>query len=215
MTSTVSARLDRLPLSRVHYRLLVIGGLGYTFDGMDAAIVAFLLTDLKRVFDLSNTQLGLVGSATPFGFLFGAVLAGILGDRIGRKKVMLIALAVYAVFSIVAALSPSYGVFLGARIFAGIGTGAESAIIAPYLSEFVPAKRRGWFVGALAGFFSFGFLAAAVIGRFVVPSSDNGWRWAQVILRCRSCSCCGGGVGCQNLLGGWRRKDEWTTPTES
>ncbi len=109
------------------------------------------------------------------------MLAGILGDRIGRKKVMLIALAVYAVFSIVAALSPSYGVFLGARVFAGIGTGAESAIIAPYLSEFVPAKRRGWFVGALAGFFSFGFLAAAVIGRFVVPSSDDGWRWAQVI----------------------------------
>lgn len=181
MASTISARLDRLPLSRVHYRLLVIGGLGYTFDGMDAAIVAFLLTDLKRVFDLTNTQLGLVGSATPFGFLFGAVLAGILGDRIGRKKVMLIALAVYAVFSIVAALSPSYGVFLGARVFAGIGTGAESAIIAPYLSEFVPAKRRGWFVGALAGFFSFGFLAAAVIGRFVVPSSDDGWRWAQVI----------------------------------
>ena len=181
MASTVSARLDRLPLSRVHHRLLIIGGLGYTFDGMDAAIVAFLLTDLKRVFALSNAQLGLVGSATPFGFLFGAALAGILGDRIGRKKVMMMALGVYAVFSVVAALSPSYEVFLIARVLAGVGTGAESAIIAPYLSEFVPASRRGWFTGALAGFFSFGFLAAAMIGRFVVPASDQGWRWAQLI----------------------------------
>lgn len=181
MATTISARLDRLPLSRVHHRLLVIGGLGYTFDGMDAAIVAFLLPELRRVFDLSNGQLGLVGSATPFGFLFGAALAGVLGDRIGRKKVMLSALAIYAVFSVVAALAPSYEVFLGARVLAGLGTGAESAIIAPYLSEFVPAARRGWFVGALAGFFSFGFLAAALIGRFIVPASDQGWRWAQLI----------------------------------
>jgi len=47
MATTISARLDRLPLSRVHHRLLVIGGLGYTFDGMDAAIVAFLLPELR------------------------------------------------------------------------------------------------------------------------------------------------------------------------
>lgn len=178
---SLSARLDRLPLSRPHTLLLVIGGLGYTFDGMDAAIVAFLLPDLQRVWGLSDPQLGLIGSATPLGFLVGAVVAGILGDRIGRKKVMMWALAFYALFSVVAAVSPSYEVFLGARVLAGMGTGAESAIIAPFLSEFVPAHRRGWFVGALAGFFSFGFVGAALIGRFVVPLGDDGWRWAQVI----------------------------------
>ena len=178
---SLSARLDRLPLSRPHYLLLLIGGLGYTFDGMDGAIVAFLLPDLQQVWGLSNTQLGLIGSATPFGFLFGAVVAGLLGDRIGRKKVMMLALGVYAFFSVCAALSPGFSFFLVARVLAGAGAGAESAIIAPYLSEFVPASRRGWFVGTLAGFFSFGFLAAAVIGRFVVPAGEDGWRWAQVI----------------------------------
>lgn len=76
---------------------------------------------------------------------------------------------------------PSYEVFLIARVLAGLGTGAESAIIAPYLSEFVPAARRGWFIGALAGFFSFGFVGAAILGRLVVPTFDGGWRWAQVI----------------------------------
>ena len=65
-------------------------------------------------------------------------------------------------------------------MLAGLGTGAESAIIAPFLAEFVPPARRGWFLGALAGFFSFGFVGAALIGRFVVPLSDAGWRWAQV-----------------------------------
>ncbi|TDD25704.1 MFS transporter [Nonomuraea diastatica] len=178
---TLLARLDRLPLSRPHYLLLLIGGLGYTFDGMDSAVVAFLLPSAQDAWGLSNGQLGVIGSATPFGFLFGATVAGLLGDRIGRKKVMMYALAFYAVFSVVAAFAPSYEVFLGARVLAGAGAGAESAIIAPFLSEFVPAKRRGWFIGALAGFFSFGFVMAALIGRFVVPTLDEGWRVAQVI----------------------------------
>jgi MFS transporter, putative metabolite:H+ symporter len=175
------ARLDRLPLSRPHYVLLVIGGLGYTFDGMDSAVVAFLLPSTQQVWNLDNAHLGLIGSATPFGFLFGATLAGLLGDRIGRKKIMMYALGFYAVFSVLGAFAPNYEVFLAARVLAGAGAGAESAIIAPYLSEFVPAARRGWFVGALAGFFSFGFVMAALIGRFVVPTFDDGWRIAQLI----------------------------------
>lgn len=178
---SLSARLDRLPLSRPHYLLLFIGGLGYTFDGMDAAVVAFLLPDVKRVFSLEPSQLGMVASAAPFGFLFGAILAGYLGDRIGRKKVMMYSLMVYAVASLVAALSPNFPIFLVSRVLAGFGAGAESAIIAPFLSEFVPSSRRGWFVGALSGFFSFGFVAAALIGRFIVPTVPHGWRWAQVI----------------------------------
>lgn len=178
---SITARLDRLPLSRPHFGLLLIGGLGYTFDGMDGAVVAFLLPSVKEVWGLSSGELGLVGSAAPLGFFFGAILSGWLGDRFGRKKVMLWALAFYAVMSVVAALAPSFGVFLAARVLAGLGAGAESVIIAPFISEFIPPKRRGWFIGSLAGFFSFGFVFAALIGRFVVPVGEDGWRWAQVI----------------------------------
>lgn len=178
---SVLARLDRLPLCRPHYYLLLIGGLGYTFDGMDGAIVAFLLPSARSEWGLSTGELGIIGSATPFGFLFGAAVAGLLGDRIGRKKVMMYALLFYTIFTVFAAVAPSFEVFLVARVLAGVGAGAESAIIAPYLSEFVPAARRGWFIGALAGFFSFGFVAAAVLGRLVVPTIEGGWRWVQVI----------------------------------
>jgi len=127
------ARLDRLPLSRPHYLLLLIGGLWYTFDGMDAAVVAFLLPSAQQEWGLDNGQLGLIGSASPFGFLFGAVVAGLLGDRIGRKKVMMYALAFYAVFSVVAAFSPNYELFLGARVLAGAGRGPRA-----------PSSRRSW-----------------------------------------------------------------------
>ncbi|MHC6228610.1 MFS transporter [Arthrobacter sp. MMS24-T111] len=178
---SLTARLDRLPLSRPHYKLLLIGGLGYSFDGMDGAVVAFLLPRIQEIWRLSTASLGLVGSAAPLGFFFGAILSGWLGDRFGRKKVMLWALAFYCAMSVVAAVAPNFEVFLVARVLAGLGAGAESVIIAPFLSEFIPPKRRGWFIGTLAGFFSFGFVAAALIGRFVVPVGDDGWRWAQVI----------------------------------
>lgn len=178
---SLAARLDRLPMSRPHYLLLILGGLGYTFDGMDSALVAFLMPSVRDVFYLEPSQLGLVGSAAPFGFLFGALLAGYFGDKVGRKRVMMWALAIYAVASLAAAMSWNFGSFLIFRIIAGAGAGAESAIIAPFLAEFVPKNRRGWFVGSLTGFFAFGFVAAALIGRFLVPAVDNGWRWAQVI----------------------------------
>lgn len=174
------ARLDRLPLSRPHYALLLIGGLGYTFDGMDAAVVSFLMPSTEKLWHLSHEQLGMLGSSSAFGFLLAAGFTGLLADRIGRRRVMMYALAFYAVFSVIAALSPNFGVFLTARVLAGAGAGAESVVIAPFLSEFVPAARRGWFVGTLAGFFSFGFVGAALIGRFIVVH-DNGWRWAQVV----------------------------------
>ncbi|HEY6742744.1 MAG TPA: MFS transporter, partial [Lapillicoccus sp.] len=101
--------------------------------------------------------------------------------RVGRRPIMMWSLAVYTGFTMVAALAPSYEVFAAARILAGVGIGAESVIVAPYLAEFVPPSQRGWFVGCLAGFFSFGYVAAALLGRLVVPSTDTGWRWAQVV----------------------------------
>jgi putative MFS transporter len=161
--------------------LLVIGGLGYTFDGADNALVAFLLPSIAREWSLDNGALGLRAAASPLGYLVGALVSGTLGDRIGRRPVMMWALGVYTGFTLVAALAPSYEIFAAARILAGMGIGAESVIVAPYLAEFVPPARRGWFVGCLAGFFSFGYVAAALLGRFVVPTTGIGWRWAQVV----------------------------------
>lgn len=140
MALSLTARLDRLPMSKPHYALLLIGGLGYTFDGMDSAVVAFLMPSVRDVFGLESWQLGIVGSSAPIGFLIGALVSGYLGDKIGRKAVMMYALAVYAVASLAAAASWSFESFLIFRILAGAGAGAESVIIAPFLSEFVPKQ---------------------------------------------------------------------------
>ena len=177
----ISARIERLPFAEFHKHLLILGGLGYTFDAMDAAVMAFILPVLRTAWNLSSAQVGLLGSSTFIGYFFGALFAGMLGDLIGRRAVMMSALALYCAASLVSAAVDTLPPFFVARIAAGLGTGAESAIIAPYLAEFVARRYRGSFTGALAGFFSFGFIAAALLGYFIVPAQDNGWRIVLVI----------------------------------
>lgn len=180
-SAELAARLDRLPMSGFHYKLLFAGGAGYTFDAMDGAIIAFILPAVTKQWHLSSGTTGILGSSLLIGFLVGALGAGILGDKIGRRAVMISALIVYCVASVAAAIAPNFWVLFAARVVAGIGTGAESAIIAPYLSEFVPARLRGRYVGSLAGFFAFGFVFASLLGYFIVSQVPQGWRWIQVV----------------------------------
>jgi MFS transporter, putative metabolite:H+ symporter len=175
------ARLERLPLSRPHFGLLFQGGLGYTFDAMDLAIVAFILPAATAVFALPGRDQGVLASSGLMGYLVGALAAGLLGDRIGRRRVMMYALALYAASSLVAAFAPNWPVLLSFRILAGVGIGAEAAIIAPFLSEFVPGRYRGRYIGSVAGFFAFGFVFAALLGYLLVPPFANGWRIVQMV----------------------------------
>ena len=177
----LSSRIERLPFGRFHRQLLLMGGLGYTFDGLDLAVVSFVLPVLRPLWSLSSVQVGFLGSATYIGYFFGALFAGLLGDRIGRRAVMVWALVLYCAASLVSAFAGDWTFFLGCRIVAGMGTGAESAIVAPFLAEFVAARYRGRFTGSLAGFFSFGFFAAALLGYFAVPAAPGAWRWVLAL----------------------------------
>jgi putative MFS transporter len=179
--TSILGRLERLPISWVQGRLLLMGGLGYTFDAASNAVLAFILPSVAVLFGLGNAQTGWLGSSVLIGYLFGAFFAGTIGDLIGRKKVMMYALVLYCAGSMLGAFSQSFEFLFCARVIAGLGTGAESAIVAPFLAEFVQSRYRGHYLGSLSGFFSFGFVLAAVLGYAVVPASPAGWRIVQVL----------------------------------
>jgi putative MFS transporter len=179
--SQIAQRLERLPFDRFHSRLLLMGGLGYMFEAVDAGIIAFLLPVLRPLWGLTSIQTGFLASSTYFGFLIGALVAGAVGDRYGRRNVMMWALVLFCAAAFASAFVGDWQQFFALRVIGGIGMGAEAAIIAPFLSEFVSARMRGYFTGSLAGFFSFGFVASALIGYFIVPIGDNGWRYAIIV----------------------------------
>lgn len=178
---TVSERLERLPFCRFHFVLLLIGGLGMAFEALDAGIIGFIMPSLRTQWGLTGTEVGWIASSTYVGFLVGALMSGILGDRFGRKAVMQWSLVLFCVATFANAFATNFHAFYLLRMVAGLGMGAEGAIIAPYLAEFVGSRYRGRFTGALAGFFSFGFVVSALLGYYLIPASENGWRWIMVI----------------------------------
>ncbi len=179
--SDISARIERIPFCRFHWNLLLLGGLSYMFDGLDNAVIAFVLPVLRSSWSLTSMQVGLVGSATYIGYFFGAMLAGLVGDLKGRRPVMMWSLVLYCAASLASAFTSNWHIFVACRVVGGVGVGAEAAIVAPFLIEFVSSRNRGRFTGSLAAFFSFGYVTAALLGYFVVPHSQQGWRYVLAL----------------------------------
>jgi putative MFS transporter len=177
----VEARIERIPDNSYFKKLLILSGLGYTFDAMDGAIVAFVLTAIINPWHLTSAQTGVLGSSLLIGYFIGAFCAGYFGDLFGRKKVIMWTLLIYSVATMISAFATNWTEFFWFRVIAGVGTGGESAIIAPYLSELIASKFRGKYVGTLAGFFSFGYVGAAVLSYLIIPTSPIGWRIAVFI----------------------------------
>lgn len=173
-----SQRLDRLPFTRQHGRLLAGSGVGWALDAMDVGLVSFILAALAAQWSLSPGQLSAIASIGFVGMAVGASLGGLLADRIGRRQVFALTLLVYGVATGASALVTGVGLLLVLRFLVGLGLGAELPVASTLVSEYAPARIRGRVVVALEAFWALGWLLAAVIGYLVVPASANGWRWA-------------------------------------
>jgi putative MFS transporter len=174
-------RLDRLPFTREHRRLLAGSGIGWALDAMDVGLISFVMAALAVQWQLSPTQLSWIGSIGFVGMALGATLGGLLADRLGRRQVFALTLLVFGLATGAAALSWSVGVLLVFRFLIGLGLGAELPVASTLVSEFAPARVRGRVVVALEAFWALGWLLAALIGYLVVPRSDAGWRWALAL----------------------------------
>ena len=127
----------------VQGKIFIIGGLGYLFDAYDIALNGFLMPLVGEHFDLSLSDRGYVATANLVGMAVGAIAWGSVADRIGRKKAFSVTLLIFAVFSVLGALSPTYPVFLALRFLAGIGLGGCIPVDYALVSEFSPRKYRG------------------------------------------------------------------------
>ncbi|WP_256841840.1 MFS transporter [Ornithinimicrobium cryptoxanthini] len=171
-------RLDRLPFTRKHGRLVLGSGIGWALDAMDVGLISFIMAALIGQWALSPTEVSWLGSIGFVGMALGASLGGLLADRIGRRSVFALTLLVYGLATGASALAGGLAVLLVLRFIVGLGLGAELPVASTLVSEFAPTKIRGRMVVILEAFWAVGWLLAALIAYFVVPLSDDGWRWA-------------------------------------
>jgi MFS transporter, putative metabolite:H+ symporter len=177
-TLRVSERLDALPFTRRHGKILGGSGLGWALDAMDVGLISFIIAALAAQWKLEPAQASWIASAGFAGMAIGASLGGLLADRFGRRQVFALTLLVYGVATGASALVGGLGALLVLRFLVGLGLGAELPVASTYVSEFAPARIRGRVIVFLEAFWAVGWTAAAIIGYLVVPSSADGWRWA-------------------------------------
>jgi MFS transporter, putative metabolite:H+ symporter len=176
MSITVNAggRLDRLPIGAFHYRIMILIGIGMFFDGFDIYLAGTVLgVTLKSGFSTLNQNATFI-SATFVGMMLGSFGTGFLGDRYGRRFTYQFNLLLFGLASLAAAFAPNMMILIGCRFIMGVGLGAENVVGYATMTEFVPAKTRGKWLGLTTVCVVTGLPVALLLASLIVPAF--GWR---------------------------------------
>ena len=183
--TNVPARLDRLPWSRFHWRIVIGLGTVWILDGLEVTIVGSIaprLTESGSGINLDAADIGTAAAIYVAGACLGALFFGQLTDRYGRKKLFMLTLGLYLLATVATAFATEAWMFFLFRFFTGAGIGGEYAAINSAIDELIPARNRGqvdlaingsyWVGAAIGGFASLFLLDTSVF------QSDLGWRLA-------------------------------------
>ncbi|PMS34747.1 putative MFS family arabinose efflux permease [Trinickia symbiotica] len=176
------SRLDRLPWGRFHTLIVVALGVTWLLDGLEVTLAGAVASALKAspVLRFSNADVGFASSAYIAGAVLGALVFGWLTDRLGRRKLFFVTLALYLAATAATGLSWNLASFVLFRFLTGAGIGGEYAAINSTIQEFTPARVRGWTDLGINGTFWVGAALGAgssivLLDPALVPG-DYGWR---------------------------------------
>ncbi|CAN5659137.1 arabinose-proton symporter AraE [soil metagenome] len=165
------------------YKATLVAAVGGLLFGYDTAVVAGAIGFIQKRYDLSATMVGWIASCALIGCIVGAMFAGKLSDRIGRKKVLILSAILFAVSSVGIAFPMDLNWFVVFRLIGGLGIGIASMLAPMYISEIAPAKIRGQLVsinqlGIVSGILLIYFVNASIAGWYDEAwNISTGWRW--------------------------------------
>jgi MFS family permease len=185
-------------LTSYHWFVLLVASLGWLFDTMDQQLFTLArrpaMLELLHVHAGDPNSAGLVATYAGYttsifmiGWAVGGVLFGILGDRIGRVKTMLISILSYSAFTGLSVLSTGVWDFSAYRFLTGLGVGGEFAVGVALVAEVMPSRARPYALGMLQASSTVGNVSAALIGIFLGRLQAAGaittspWRWMFII----------------------------------
>ncbi len=161
--------LNRSSFTRRHLAFYMTIVFCHFFDGFDIQMMGFALPGIIGEFKLTPGQAGFLASSVFTGMLLGGIIVGTLADSIGRKNALIFAIVTYGLMGLCAGLAPSYESLVAIRVVQGFGLGAEVPLVFTYLSEFLPARRRGMLIASIVAFWQASSFGAALLAIYVIP----------------------------------------------
>lgn len=164
-------------LSRPGRRAFTGSFLGYALDSYDFWVLPLGLAAIAAAFSLSTGEAGLLATTTLVASAFGGILAGILCDRIGRVRTLMLTVVTYAIFTALCGLAQNYETLLVFRAAQGIGFGGEWAAGAVLMSEYAAPRHRGRTVALIQSSWAVGWGLAVLAYTFIFSVVDDQWAW--------------------------------------
>jgi AAHS family 4-hydroxybenzoate transporter-like MFS transporter len=171
--TNIASVVDQMPLGRYRIGIVAICFLIVLMDGFDTQAIGFVSTEVASSLNIPITAFGLVFSAGLSGAMLGAFVLGPLGDRFGRRWMLIGAASTFAMFSLLTPHAADYSGLLSLRFLAGFGLGGAIPNLLALSSEYTPHRMRGLLIGLLWAGFPLGGAIGAVTGAYVVPR----WGW--------------------------------------
>jgi sugar porter (SP) family MFS transporter len=178
--ATFPAPASRAPEGDLRYVYLLtsVAALGGLLFGYDTAVIAGAIKYIKLQFVLDAVLEGWAVSSVLVGCMIGASLAGMISDRFGRKKMLLLAAVLFAVSALAAALPRNLTEFVLARLLGGFAIGAASMLCPLYIAEVAPAGIRGRLVSLNQVAIISGMLGVSIVNWLIASPVDEGWNVA-------------------------------------
>lgn len=174
----VKAWIDARPISRFQWHVLLLCFLIIMLDGYDAAVMGFIAPALIEDWGISRTQLGPILGAAMFGVAVGALVAGPLSDRYGRKRILLWSVALFALFSLAAAVAQSPLQMAMMRFLTGLGLGAVMPNCVTLVAEYMPERRKGLMITLMYS----GFNVGSGLGGFIAAGLLSHYSWHSALI---------------------------------
>lgn len=178
-TTDIQAFINEHPLSKYQWMILVLCFVTVAMDGFDTAIIGFIASDLVSEWGVEKSALGPVMSAALVGLAVGALTAGPMADRIGRKKVLIMSIIVFGGFSLLTAFASSLNQLTALRFLTGLGLGAAMPNAATLMSEYAPERRRALLVNLMFVGFPIGSSMGGFISAWLIP--HYGWQSVLIL----------------------------------
>ncbi len=155
---------------------MAIAGAGIFVGSFDLGAISDAMGPVARQWHLSSAVVATLGTTTLVGMLVGSLVAGVLADRLGRRRLIVVDVALFVASSVVAATAPDFAVLTTARLATGLAIGTEFAVVFPFVAEVAPVGRRGRAMAWILWGANFGVLAAYGLGALLLRVGPEGWR---------------------------------------